>query len=88
MEALSDTVDQKLRDTQTWKFWLFDARLRKVADDDLLNDLVFIETTLADQTYKSTSVASGPFLVVAVDPHTVPIQRINSSGENISRSCL
>lgn len=41
--------------------------------------MVSIEATLVDQLHKLAPVASGTFPDVAVNPHTVTIQRANNS---------
>lgn len=74
-----NTADQHLRTAQALYRPRLGARLRHTSENVLQEDLVFVETTLADQPHKLASVASGPFLVMTVDPHTVPRQRSNTS---------
>lgn len=61
LSVLINTSDQQLLDAQVRYKRRFDAWLRRVADNVLQGNLVFVETALADQLHELAPVVRGPF---------------------------
>lgn len=64
----------------------YDARRRRMKDDVLSGVLISVKATLADHKHKIATAPTGSFPIVAVNTHTVPIQRPANSVENVSRN--
>lgn len=84
LAALMHTADQQLWQSQTQFKWYFDDLLRRTTDIVSPKDLLFVETSLANQLHILDTFARGRFLVMALDPHTVTIQRSDNSENQIS----
>lgn len=80
------TADNQLRKVKTRYNRYFDACRRHTNDKVSPSDSVFVKASLAEQPHKLTPIATGLFLVVTVDAHTITIQRPNSLVEMVSRN--
>lgn len=84
LATLIKTANNPLRKAQTWYKRFFDVRRHRTIGNVSQDDPIFVQATLADQTQKLAPIATGPFSVVAVDTHTITVQRLDSSVEKIS----
>lgn len=80
-----NTADKQPRDGQTRYKKHFNARLRHITSNLMLEDLAFVVAMLVGQPHKLEPVATGSFSVVAADTHTVTIKRPEICVEK--RSC-
>lgn len=88
LSALMNTADREAQNAHSRHNLHFNFRLRRTADNESPCDSVLIENTFADQLHKLAPVNNSSFPVVAIDLHTLSIQRADNLAKNIFRNCV